>query len=162
MLTDLNEQWMSAQQAATKLGVSRPRIHQMAAEGLLRATKVAGRMFVSRDSVDSLAERRRTAPRRGKQVESLEDVVARREVIWSLARVRGARSIKIFGSIAKGEARPGSDIDFLVEMEPGRSALDLAGLSLDLEEALGRRVDLVEINRSSKLGARIMDEAVAL
>ncbi len=119
-------------------------------------------MFVSRDSVDSLAERRRTAPRRGKQVETLEDVVARREVIWSLARSRGARSIKIFGSIAKGQARPGSDIDFLVEMEPGRTALDLAGLSIDLEEALGRRVDLVEINRSSKLGARIRDEAVAL
>lgn len=65
-----------------------------------------------------------------------------RHKILEVARQRGARSIKLFGSMATGQATSLSDIDFLVEMETGRSAFDLGGLQLDLEELLGRHVDM--------------------
>jgi predicted nucleotidyltransferase len=55
----------------------------------------------------------------------------------------GVRRASIFGSLARGEGSEGSDVDVLVELEPGRSLLDLAGLKVELEEALGRRVDVL-------------------
>ena len=61
----------------------------------------------------------------------------------SLAERRGARNIRVFGSVARGEAGPESDLDLLVEMEPGRSLLDHIALIQDLEEVLGCRVDVV-------------------
>src|SRR5581483_7060662 len=69
----------------------------------------------------------------------------RREEILRIAAGRGAYNVRVFGSVARGDARPDSDIDFLVDFEPGRDVLDLSGLWLDLEEALGRRVDLVRV-----------------
>jgi hypothetical protein len=51
--------------------------------------------------------------------------------------------VRVFGSAARGEAGDGSDVDFLVEMEPGRSLLDLAALRNDLMDLLGREVDVV-------------------
>lgn len=73
----------------------------------------------------------------------LEAVQARREDILSVAARRGARNVRVFGSVVRGEARPDSDIDFLVELEHGRSLLDLGGLLMDLQALLGRRVDVV-------------------
>lgn len=55
----------------------------------------------------------------------------------------GARNVRIFGSLARGEADELSDIDFLVELEPGRSLLDLGGLQYELEALLRCRVDMV-------------------
>ena len=55
---------------------------------------------------------------------------------------RGVIRAGVFGSTARGEARPDSDVDFLVEFEKGRSLLDLSGLRLDLEEVLGCEVDV--------------------
>ena len=55
----------------------------------------------------------------------------------------GARDIRVFGSVARGDEREGSDVDFLVALEPGRTLLDLARLELRLERLLGRRVDVV-------------------
>ena len=75
---------------------------------------------------------------------------------------RGARSVRVFGSIARGEAQADSDVDLLVELEPGRTVLDLSELILDLEEALGRAVDVVEIRRPSPLAERIQREAIPL
>jgi uncharacterized protein len=69
--------------------------------------------------------------------------------IWrdtlQVAAARGARSIRIFGSVARGEATPNSDVDFLVDFEPARSLVDLSGLQLDLVELLGRQVHVVQI-----------------
>jgi uncharacterized protein len=65
-----------------------------------------------------------------------------RQVLPTLRR-RGVVRASIFGSFARGEAGPESDLDLLVEFEPGRTLLDLAGLHVDLEEVLGRRVDVV-------------------
>jgi uncharacterized protein len=58
-------------------------------------------------------------------------------------RKRGVRRAFVFGSFARGDAKAGSDVDFLVEFEKGRTLLDLAGLHRELEEILGRAVDVV-------------------
>lgn len=65
-----------------------------------------------------------------------------RAKILQIAARHGARKVRIFGSVARGEARRGSDIDFLVEMDEGRSLLDHAALILDLERLLKRPVDV--------------------
>lgn len=75
---------------------------------------------------------------------SVRDLLSRqRSEILRLASSHGAKNVRIFGSAARGEESPGSDVDFLVEMEKGRSLLDLVGLSQDLETLLGRKVDLL-------------------
>ena len=75
---------------------------------------------------------------------TLEELRSRyRSRILEIAEKRGARNVRVFGSIARGEQRSDSDIDILVDFQPGRSLLDLTGLWLDLEEALGSKVDVV-------------------
>jgi hypothetical protein len=64
--------------------------------------------------------------------------------ILRLAAKHGAQSIRMFGSMARGEATAESDVDFLVTLEPKRSLFDLGGLLADLEDLLGRKVDVVE------------------
>jgi predicted nucleotidyltransferase len=65
-----------------------------------------------------------------------------RQIIPVLKRF-GVKRASLFGSSARGEDREDSDIDILVEFEVGKSLLDLAGLKIELEEVLGRRVDLL-------------------
>ncbi|MGH3807467.1 MAG: nucleotidyltransferase family protein, partial [Pseudonocardiaceae bacterium] len=60
-----------------------------------------------------------------------------REAIMLLARRHGAHGVRVFGSVARGDARMGSDVDFLVDMEVGRSLLDLGGFLMDLQNLLG-------------------------
>jgi predicted nucleotidyltransferase len=67
----------------------------------------------------------------------------KRDAILTLAAKHGARNVRVFGSVADGSADEASDVDFLVEMEPGRSLLDLGGLLMDLQNLLGRKVDVV-------------------
>ena len=74
----------------------------------------------------------------------LETLKEKRNDILRVAASHGASDIRIFGSIARGEEQPGSDVDFLVKMEEGRSLLDLSVLWQDLEELLGRKVHVVE------------------
>ena len=64
----------------------------------------------------------------------------RREEILELAKRRGAHSLRVFGSVARGEATENSDLDLLVAWEPGRSLMDHAGLVEDLQELLGVKV----------------------
>lgn len=86
-----------------------------------------------------------------------------REAILALASRRGARDVRVFGSVARGEDRPDSDVDFLVEMEAGRSLLDRAGLIVDLENLLGRHVDVVtERAMKGYIKTRALAEAVRL
>lgn len=87
----------------------------------------------------------------------------RREEILRLAQRHGASRVRIFGSVARGEAGPASDVDFLVDLEPGRSLLDHAGLLLDLEELLGCRVDVAtESGLRPRIRPRVLEEAVPL
>jgi predicted nucleotidyltransferase len=67
----------------------------------------------------------------------------KRAEILRLAARRGSRNLRVFGSVARGENDSNSDIDFLVDLEPGRSLLDLGGLQRDLEELLTSRIDVV-------------------
>ena len=67
----------------------------------------------------------------------------KRHEILRIAATHGARNIRMFGSAARGEDRPDSDLDLLVEMESGRSLLDLIALGQDLEELLHRKVDVL-------------------
>jgi hypothetical protein len=67
----------------------------------------------------------------------------KRARILELAAVHGARNVRVFGSTARGTSGARSDLDLLVEMEPGRTLLDEIGLHQDLEKLLGRKVDLL-------------------
>lgn len=76
-------------------------------------------------------------------MEPYDRITHKRQEIIRLAGRHGASNIRIFGSVARAEARPDSDIDFLVDLEQGRSLLDLSGLLLDLQTLLGQKVDVV-------------------
>lgn len=67
----------------------------------------------------------------------------KRQAIMALADKHGAHSVRVFGSIARGDSGPESDVDLLVKMEEGRSLLDLSAMTLDLKELLGVNVDVV-------------------
>jgi predicted nucleotidyltransferase len=90
-------------------------------------------------------------------------IAARKDDILQLAKRHGARRIRIFGSAARQEDTASSDIDFLVDLEPGRSLLDQIALQQDLAELLGRRVDVVvEGGVSPYLQDQILAEALPL
>lgn len=87
----------------------------------------------------------------------------KREEIMRIAARYGAHDVRVFGSVARGEADEASDVDFLVEMEPGRSLFDLGGLQSELEGLLGCRVDVqTEGGLYWLLRRRILKEARAL
>ncbi|HWF61338.1 MAG TPA: nucleotidyltransferase family protein [Nitrospira sp.] len=87
----------------------------------------------------------------------------KRNEILRLASQHGAHHIRVFGSLARGEAGPTSDIDLLVQMDKGRSLLDLIELTQELESVLQRKVDvLTDDGLSPYLKERIQAEAVPL
>jgi predicted nucleotidyltransferase len=95
---------------------------------------------------------------------TLDEIRAtRREEILRLAAERGARNVRVFGSVARGEGDATSDIDFLVDLEPGRSLLDLGRLQRDLERLLAAKVDVVSARGlRTRVRQRILRDAVAL
>ena len=87
----------------------------------------------------------------------------KRDDILRIAAQYGAYNVRVFGSVARGEADEKSDIDLLVKMESGRSLLDLCGLLIDLEELLGRKVDVVtEDGLRDRIRNRVLNGAIAL
>ena len=76
-------------------------------------------------------------------VTTLDDLRRRKALLLDLAARHGASRLRVFGSVARGEATDRSDIDFLVEMSPGRSLLDLGSLQMALSQELGREVDVI-------------------
>ena len=87
----------------------------------------------------------------------------KKKEIREIAAKHGARNVRVFGSVARGEARPDSDVDFLVDMEPGRTLLDLGGLLMDLRDLLGRQVDVViEHGLKPRIRDRVLKEAELL
>lgn len=92
-----------------------------------------------------------------------ERVREKRTEILAIAAKHGARNVRVFGSVARGDADEQSDVDFLVQMEPGRSLFDLGGLQYDLEQLLGCRVDVVtEQGLKMRMREEALREAVAL
>ena len=88
---------------------------------------------------------------------------SKRKKILQIAARHGAHKVRVFGSVARGTARRGSDIDFLVEMEEGRSLLDHAALVRDLERLLKRPVDVAsERGLRPPLRKEVLRDAIAL
>jgi Predicted nucleotidyltransferases len=93
----------------------------------------------------------------------VELLAGKREEVLRIAAKYGARKVRVFGSVARGEADGQSDVDFLVEMEPGRSLLDLGGLQMELEALLGCSVDVVtERALKARVREHVLREAVPL
>jgi predicted nucleotidyltransferase len=92
-----------------------------------------------------------------------ELVRVRREDILRTASQYGAYNVRIFGSLARGDADEQSDLDLLVDMEAGRSLFDLGGLLTDLEDLLGCSVDIVtEKGLRNRIRNRVLREAILL
>ncbi len=88
---------------------------------------------------------------------------AKRAGILEIAARHGARNVRVFGSAARGEADEASDVDFLVDMDAGRSLLDMGGLLMELREFLGRDVDVItERGLKTRIRDRVLREAVSL
>ena len=88
---------------------------------------------------------------------------SKRDEILRLAAKHGARNARVFGSVARSENDERSDIDFLVDLEPGRSLFDLGGLLMALEELLGAEVDVVtEKGLRARIREQVLADAVAL
>jgi len=82
------------------------------------------------------------------------------EQLWEVARRHGVLRLRVFGSWARGDAGPDSDLDLLVNVEPGTSLLDMIGLQQDLEDLVGGKVDvLTEDGISPYVKERILAEA---
>ncbi len=75
-----------------------------------------------------------------------EIIQDKKEQVLALAARHGASNVRIFGSVANGTAEEDSDIDFLVDLEKGRSLFDLGGLLMDLQQLFDRKVDVVTEN----------------
>ena len=89
----------------------------------------------------------------------LEDLVRlKRDEILEIARRHGAGNVRVFGSVARGESGPDSDLDLLIDIVGPTTSWFPGGLLVDLEELLGRRVDVVE---ASALHRRIRDRVLA-
>lgn len=89
-----------------------------------------------------------------------EVLATERDRILAIAAANGARRVRVFGSVVKGQDGPDSDLDLLVDLPPGTSLLKIVGLQLALEEALGVKVDLcTERELEPALKDRILAEA---
>lgn len=107
------------------------------------------------------ADCRANAEKRAMELQVLLE--EKREAILSACARHGASNVRVFGSVARGEAGPHSDVDVLVDLEAGRSLLDHAALMLELEEILGCKVDVVtERGLRERIRDRVLREAVPL
>ncbi|MBL8351550.1 MAG: nucleotidyltransferase family protein [Burkholderiaceae bacterium] len=90
-------------------------------------------------------------------------IESHRTELLALARRRGVTGVRVFGSMSRGDGTDDSDVDLLVTLTPGTSALALGGLVLDAQELLGRRVDIVtEASLHPALREHVMALAVPL
>ncbi len=94
----------------------------------------------------------------------IEELLAsKRDEIIRLAEKHGAHNVRVFGSVARGDAGTESDVDLLVDLEAGRSLLEHAALLLELEDLLGRRIDVVtERGLRPRVRERVLSEAQPL
>jgi hypothetical protein len=94
---------------------------------------------------------------------TLEELRRQKDRIVALAERHGAHNLRVFGSVARGQANPESDVDLVVDFDRGRSLMDHGELMMDLEEVLGCRVDVVsERGLRDRFRARVLADAVPL
>jgi predicted nucleotidyltransferase len=144
--------------AAGFLGRQRAKLVQVAF--CLRVTKVA---TVALDVLNAL---RSPDFQFGQNIEKMFTIDAlrvHREQILAVAAKFGAKNVRVFGSVARGEAHSESDVDLLVDFEPGRSLFDHAGLVIELEALLARKVEIGTTNGlRERYRHRIVNEAIDL
>ena len=94
---------------------------------------------------------------------TLSEIRAQTEVLLCIASLHGARNLRLFGSTARGTAGRDSDIDLLVDLEPGRTLLDLGGLLMEIQGVVGARVDVaLERMLRPELRVQVLRETVPL
>ena len=87
----------------------------------------------------------------------------KRDEILRIAGAHGARDLRLFGSVSRGEATARSDIDLLINLEPGRTLLDIVAIKQDLEDLLGCKVDVVTEDAVSQyIREQILKDAISL
>lgn len=92
-----------------------------------------------------------------------EFLESKRDEVLRVAARHGASNVRIFGSLARGDGTPESDVDVLVDLQKGRSLFDLGALLEDLKRLLGRDVDVVtEKGLRSRIRDRVLKEATPL
>ncbi len=92
-----------------------------------------------------------------------QSIRGQRDAILGIAKKYGAHNLRIFGSVARGDASDTSDLDLLVRFDPGRSLLDHGGLLMDLRDLLGFKVDVIdEDSMSPRFRQQVLKEAVPL
>lgn len=93
----------------------------------------------------------------------LERLHENRDIVLAIAERYGATNVRVFGSVARGEDDDQSDIDFLIDLAPGRSLFDLGGLLMELNTLLGKQVDVTtEKGLKRRIRDRVLKEAVSL
>lgn len=108
---------------------------------LLKAAKVYAAQHDT--SISELVRRHLTELTKATSSEIAAQLAAKKPRIEALAKKRGLRNLRVFGSVARGDADDASDVDLLVDAEKGTSLLDLIGFQRELQELLGRKVDVV-------------------
>jgi uncharacterized protein len=97
------------------------------------------------------------------RIPTKDELTAQRDRILAIAAKHGASNVRVIGSVARGDAGPESDFDLLVHFRPGTSLMDHARLIIELEEALGRRVDVADDEGlRPRVRANVMADAVPL
>lgn len=102
---------------------------------------------------------------RTQQIVTLADLRRQRQAILDLAAKYGAYNVRVFGSVARGEATSESDVDLMVTMHEGSSMFDLVGMWLDMQDLLGRNVSLITDDdnpRHERFMQPVLKDAVAL
>jgi hypothetical protein len=135
---------LSQRQLATLSGVPQPNI----------AAYESGRRVPSSGTLDRLAA--------ALSIPTLSRIRDAREAIMQAAERRRLSDVRVFGSVARGQAVAGSDVDLLVHPAPDTSLFDLAGFQVEIEELLGIEVDVVSDGATGPIADRIRSEAVAL
>jgi excisionase family DNA binding protein len=149
---------LTTSELAAAIGLSPPSVRALAARGRIPSHPTpGGHHRVALDEVRAALEREG-----GNAPLSLGALRQRRADIHRVARRHGARNVRVVGSVARGEQRSGSDVDLLVDLEPGRSLFDVAGLHDDLEQLLGLPVDVVTSGAVRGRLSILAEEAVPL
>ena len=96
-------------------------------------------------------------------VVTLEDVRRHRAQILAIGERYGVRNVRVFGSVARGEADAASDLDLLIDVDPGHGYFDMAGFALDVEDLLGVFTQVATVGGLKlRIRQRVLDEAVAV
>lgn len=153
---------LTQQELAARAGTSQPAIARYERGAAAPTLATLERMLVAcgrRPMLFAVA-----ADRAGRRLGPAARALRReRRRLLAAARRRGAHDLRIFGSVSRGEARPESDIDLLVELEPGRTLLDLAAFRREAAEILGTPVDVATPDMlKERIRAHVLSDSVPL